>query len=138
VLKSMVAPCHHSCRQLQPGPLRIPSLVYSLCYITTNYYSDGPTTLAKRCCAHYSSSPHSDGLWLLYPGATLYAWDQNYYIARATALLNKHLSLKEAAAPYLHLSSVLKGLSDLLTGLMGLQLMPERLEPQEVWGPGGG
>ena len=59
-------------------------------------------------------------------------------MARAKACISKQPSAKEEAAPYLHLSSVLKGLSDLLTQLIGLRLVPERLEPQEVWGPGEG
>jgi Zn-dependent oligopeptidase len=41
-----------------------------------------------------------------------------------------------AAAPYLHLHSVLAGFSDLMAAVLGVQLRQVEAAPGEVWGPG--
>lgn len=43
---------------------------------------------------------------------------------------------RAVVAPYLQINSVLSGISDLLTKLMGIQLVPQELAPREGWAPG--
>lgn len=64
------------------------------------------------------------------PGAALSAWDLDYYTTMARSMAGG--VRPDKATPYLHLESVLAGLSDLLSRLMGLELREEPL------GGGGG
>ena len=67
----------------------------------------------------------------------LQPWDQDYY-TRQLASSGPHHAAATAAAPYLQLSSVLSGLSELLQQLMGLGLKQQQITAQEAWGQGGG
>ena len=65
------------------------------------------------------------------PGTTLSAWDLDYYTTMARSLGGG--VRPDKATPYLHLDSVLAGLSVLLSRLMGVELREEPLG-----GSGGG
>lgn len=68
-------------------------------------------------------------------GAFLQPWDQEFY-TRQLSSTEPHIKAITAAAPYLQLGSVLRGLSKLLQQLMGLQLQVQPLLPGEGWAPG--
>jgi Zn-dependent oligopeptidase len=69
-------------------------------------------------------------------GAALQPWDQDFYTRQLALSLPHHADVAAAAAPYLHLGSVLGGLSELLQRLMGLRLQRRQLAPGEGWGAG--
>lgn len=71
----------------------------------------------------------------MHAAAVLQPWDQEFY-SRQLAASQPATAAAAAAAPYLQLSSVLAGLSELLTQLMGLRLVQQPLPPGEAWAPG--
>lgn len=77
-------------------------------------------------------------VFLLFPaGAVFCPWDQDFYSRQAAASAPHHAAAS-SAGPYLQLSSVLSGLSELLQQLMGLNLKQQQIGSREGWGPGEG